>query len=75
MTGAQTPVSLNELLDRPLILSFKAALALLNFITQCSILLWCGACLTLELTRAERRRSTQRNQSTMKAMLSRRRVE
>jgi hypothetical protein len=52
------PLASNELLDRPRILPFNVTRGFLRFIAQVSVLLGCEACLTLELTRAERRHST-----------------
>jgi hypothetical protein len=53
MKDSLIPLRSNELLDRPLILSFNAASVFPNGTTQWSVLLFCKACLTPELTRRE----------------------
>jgi hypothetical protein len=53
MTSELNPLALNELLDRPLIVSLNSALVFLRFVTQDLILLFREACLTPELTGRE----------------------
>jgi len=66
---------LNELLDRPRIVSFNSAVIFLSVNIQALTILFRGACLTPELTRAEHKHSTFDAGSAMKGMLSRRRVQ
>jgi hypothetical protein len=53
MTSKLIPLALNELLDRPLSLSFNSALAFLIFVTCDLTLYFREACLTPELTGRE----------------------
>src|SRR5207253_10466747 len=70
MTCTLIPLALNELLDRPLIVSFNSASVFLSFAIQDSILSFPEACLTPELTGRGMKHSILSQQRMMKAIQS-----